>query len=602
MGKLGRLFSFLRPYVPLFLVALVLMAFVGAFEALTALLIRPVFDQVLAPAQGTEALPFEIPFSDRVVILRDLMPAWGENPWVIVAFAIVFVTVGKGLSEFFGTYSIHYVGQSVVRDLRNSLYSKITFQSLGFFLKNPTGRLMSAVTNDIEKIQHAVSQVAADFLKQTFTLVGLLSVLLYVDWKLTLISLLVLPLVIVPSVRIGRTIRVATRSSQDKLGEMNNILQETFTGNRIVKAFGMEAFEIGKFKVAAQRLFRTNLRWIRAHAISAPLMEFLGAVTVALLLLYARNEILKNTQTMGGFIAFLYALIKMYSPIKRLSGVNNAFHQAVGASDKVFEYLDAEEEIKERPGAVTIPTFRDRIVFEKISFDYGEGTELLRDINLEVRAGTVIAIVGTSGAGKTTLVNLMPRFYDVTEGRILIDGTDIRDMTLASLRQQIAMVTQETILFNDTVLNNICYGRQPATEERVVAAAKAALADEFIGHLPEGYQTVLGEHGQRLSGGQRQRIAIARALMKDAPILILDEATSELDSESEALVQEALANLMVGRTVFVIAHRLSTIRGAHRIIVLENGTIAGAGTHEDLLSREGTYRRLHDLQFAGSRA
>jgi len=602
MGKLGRLFSFLRPYVPLFLVALVLMAFVGAFEALTALLIRPVFDQVLAPAQGTEALPFEIPFSDRVVILRDLLPAWGENPWVIVAIAIVFVTVGKGLSEFFGTYSIHYVGQSVVRDLRNSLYSKITFQSLGFFLKNPTGRLMSAVTNDIEKIQHAVSQVAADFLKQTFTLVGLLAVLLYVDWKLTLMSLLVLPLVIVPSVRIGRTIRIATRSSQDKMGEMNSILQETFTGNRIVKAFGMEAFEIGKFQAAAQRLFRTNLRWIRAHAISPPLMEFLGAVTVALLLLYARNEILKNTQTMGGFIAFLYALIKMYSPIKRLSGVNNAFHQAVGASEKVFEYLDTEEEIKERPGAVAIPPFRDRIVFEKISFDYGDGTDLLRDINLEVRAGTVIAIVGSSGVGKTSLVNLMPRFYDVTEGRILVDGTDIRDITLASLRQQIAMVTQETILFNDTVLNNICYGRQLATEERVVAAAKAAMADEFIGQLPEGYQTVLGEHGQRLSGGQRQRIAIARALMKDAPILILDEATSELDSESEALVQQALANLMVGRTVFVIAHRLSTIRGADRIIVLENGTIAGAGTHEDLLSREGTYRRLHEIQFAGSRA
>ena len=555
----------------------------------------------MPPTEQVEALPFEIPFSNHAVTLQDFIPSWGNDPWVIVAIAIVFVTVGKGLSEFFGTYSIHYIGQSVVRDLRNSLYSKITYQSLGFFLKNPTGRLMSAVTNDIEKIQHAVSQVAADFLKQIFTLVGLLFVLFYVDWKLTLASLLVLPLVIISSVRLGHTIRITTRSSQNKMGELNNILQETFTGNRIVKAFGMESFEIEKFMVAAQRLFWINMRWIRAHAISPPLMEFLGAVTVALLLFYARNEILKNTQTTGGFIAFLYALIKMYGPIKRLSGVNNAFHQAVGASDKVFEYLDAEKEINDPLDAVNISRFNDRVVFKKVGFNYGDGVDLLRDIDLEVRAGDVVAIVGSSGAGKTSLVNLMPRFYDVTSGVIFLDGTDIRQIKLASLREQIAMVTQETILFNDTVFNNICYGKKHALESRVFAAAKAAMADEFISKLPDGYQTALGEHGQRLSGGQRQRIAIARALMKDTPILILDEATSELDSESEVLVQQALSNLMVGRTVFVIAHRLSTIRGASKIVVLENGTIANSGTHDYLLSHEGTYKRLYELQFTSSR-
>ena len=602
MRKLARLLSFLRPYTLRFVLAVILMAMVGAFEALAALLIRPIFDQVLDPNGASRILLFRIPFLEQEIYLGEIMPVWIRDPWIIVAVAIVFVTVGKGLSEFVGTYSIHYVGQAVVRDLRNLLYSRTIHRSIAFFFKNPTGRLMSAITSDIEKIQHAVSQVAADFLKQSFTLLGLLGVLFYLDWKLAVVSLVVVPLVIFPSARIGRSIRITTRSSQDKMGEMNSILQETFTGNRIVKAFGMESFEIGKFKMAAQRLFQTNLRWIRAHALTPPLMEFLGAITIALLLLYARNEILRNTQTAGGFVAFLYALIKMYTPVKRLTGVNNAFQQAVGASEKVFEYLDVTDEVKEKPGAVEISPFTGSLVFEKVNFHYGEGTPLLRDVNLHVPAGTVVAIVGSSGAGKTTLVNLIPRFFDVTGGRVLIDGVDVRDATVKSLRRQVSMVAQETILFNDTVFNNICYGRPPTCEERVMVAARAALAHEFIVQLPQGYQTILGEQGQRLSGGQRQRIAIARALMKDAPILILDEATSELDSESELLVQQALANLMAGRTVFVIAHRLSTIRGADRIIVLEGGAISDVGTHADLLSRAGTYRKLHELQFAPTQA
>ena len=600
MRKLARLLSFLRPYSLRFGLAIFLMALVGGFEALAALLIRPIFDQVLGTTEQTSVMKFEVPFFEGEFSMAELAPAWAQDVWFVIAFAIVFVTVGKGLSEFLGTYSIHYVGQAVVRDLSNQLYSKLIHRSIRFFLDHPAGRLMSAVTIDIDRIQHAVSQVAADFLKQSFTLLGLLGVLFYLDWKLALISLLIVPLVIYPSARIARAIRLASRSSQDKMGEINNILQETFTGNRIVKAFGMEGFEIGKFRAAAERLFRINLRWIRAHAITPPLMEFLGAITVALLLFHARGEILRNAQTAGGFVAFLYALIKLYTPVKRLTGVNNSLQLAVGASEKVFEYLDTQDEVPEKPGAAELPPFHESIVFEKVNFNYGNGSELLRDIDLSVTAGTVVAIVGASGAGKTTLVNLLPRFFDVTGGRLLIDGVDTRDVTLQSLRRQVSMVTQETILFHDTVLNNICYGRPPETLERAEEVARAAFAHDFITRLPDGYRTVLGEHGQKLSGGQRQRIAIARALMKNAPILILDEATSELDSESERLVQQALSNLMAGRTVFVIAHRLSTVRQADRIIVLDNGAITEVGTHDDLLSRGGIYRKLHELQVVTS--
>ncbi len=574
------------------------MALVGACEALTAFLIKPAFDRVLAP--GTDAgkiVLFQWPFGGPPIYLQTFFPSWIHNTWTIVAISIVSVTLIKGVAEFLATYSINFIGHSVVRDLRNLLYSKIIQQSMAFFTRTSTGRLMSTVTSDIERIQFAVSQTAADFLKQSFTLIGLLGVLFYVDWKLALGSLILVPLVVFPAHKIGRYIRISSRSSQDKMAELNNVLQETFSGIRIVKAFGMERLEVEKFKAATRRLLRVSLRWVRAQAATSPIMEVLGAITVAGILLHARNEIMHHAQTTGGFVAFLYALIKTYEPIKRLTGVHNAAAQAVGASEQVFHYLDLHPDIHDEPGASTLPPFEREIEFENVDFDYEESLPLLRNIDLRIRKGEVVAIVGSSGAGKTTLASLIPRFFDVTRGRLLIDGHDVRNLKLDSLRAQIGIVTQETILFNDTVYNNICYGSQMASEESTREAARAALAEEFILEMPDGYQTIIGERGQRLSGGQRQRIAIARALLKNPPILIQDEATSELETESELLVQRALANLMQGRTVLVIAHRLSTVRRAERIIVLDHGTITEVGSHGDLVSRGGMYQKLHELQF-----
>jgi len=598
MTQIQRLLGFLRPYSFRFFLAVGLMAVVGACEAVTALLIKPIFDRVLAPdAETAHILLFRIPYLNHSVYLQDFLPLWIHNVWTVVAVAIIGVAFAKALSEFLATYFINFIGHSVVRDLRNLLYTRIIEQSISFFARNPTGRLMSTVTNDIERIQYAVSQTAADMLKQSFTLVGLLGVIFYVDWKLALASMVLIPLVVFPSANIGRYIRVSSRSSQDKMAELNNVLQETFTGIRIVKAFAMEAFEIAKFKTATRRLLGASLRWVRAQAASSPLMEVLGAVTIAGLLLYERNEILHHMQTAGGFVAFLYALLKSYEPVKRLTGVNNAYQQALGASEQVFLYLDSKPEMTDQPDAPTLPPFQHEIAFQQVDFDYEDGVPLLRRINLDIGRGEVVAIVGSSGAGKTTLANLIPRFFDVTRGRITVDGHDIRDIKLSSLRAQIGIVTQETILFNDTVYNNISYGSRWPTEAQVGEAARVALAEDFILEMPLGYQTVIGERGQRLSGGQRQRIAIARALLKNPPILILDEATSELDSESEMLVQRALANLMAGRTVVVIAHRLSTVRRADRIVVIDRGAICEVGTHEDLVNRGGIYQRLHELQF-----
>src|SRR5438445_6502794 len=413
--------------------------------------------------------------------------------------------------------------------------------------------------------------------------------------------LLFVPFIVFSAGRIGQRVRQTTRRGQDKLADIQNILHETITGNRIVKAFSMESWEIARFAKAAQRLFRANLRSVAAAAISSPLMDIFGAIAIALLLLLGREQINHHVFTAGTFLAFIIAVFKLYDPVRKFALFNNNFQQAMGASSEIFKFMDSEDDVREKPRAQPLPPFAGSIRFADACFSYAtdgdESREVLCGINLEVRSGEVVAVVGSSGAGKSTLVHLIPRFFDVTSGRLLIDGRDVRDTTLSSLRSQIGIVTQETVLFNDTVRNNIAYGQPHVSQKDVQAAAQAAMAHDFIMELPAGYETMIGERGVRLSGGERQRLAIARAILKNAPILILDEATSALDSESETLVQSALQNLMAGRTVFVIAHRLSTVRGADRILVLENGTISDIGAHEELMTRLGIYRRLYDLQF-----
>jgi subfamily B ATP-binding cassette protein MsbA len=518
-----------------------------------------------------------------------------------VAIALVSTGIIKAICDYLGTYLVNHAGFGVITDLRNHLYDTILQRSIAFYSRHSTGTLVSTVINDVEKIQVTLTIALAEFLMQFFTLIFLIGVVIVLGHKLAYVLLIFVPFVIFSAGKIGRRVRTTTRKGQDKLAEIQNILHESITGNRIVKAFGMEKWESRRFWEAARKLFRANLKSVAAQAVSSPLMDLVGACAGALLLVVGRNQINHGVMTTGAFIAFIIAVFRLYDPVRKMAFFNNSFQQALGASQQIFHFIDEEDEIQERPDAINLPAFRDRVRFENVSFSYsganGSEPQILHNVNLETRAGEIVAIVGSSGAGKSTLVHLIPRFFDVTSGSIKLDGHDVRDVTLSSLRAQIGIVTQETILFNDTVRNNIAYGQPNVTREAVTEAARAALAHDFIMRLPEGYDTVIGERGLRLSGGERQRIAIARALLKNAPILILDEATSALDTESEALVQSALQNLMSGRTVFVIAHRLTTVRHADRIVVLEGGHISDSGTHEDLLTRLGTYRKLYELQF-----
>ncbi|MGA7340859.1 MAG: ABC transporter ATP-binding protein [Terracidiphilus sp.] len=602
MRNFLRLLRYGLPYSLEWFPGVLLLAAVGVLDTFRVLLLQPIFDQVLRPDAPEGPIVLGIPNSHWRFDLRQLVPRFlhMHNAWVVVAFALVVSTLAKGLCDYLGTYLVNYAGFGLVTDLRNHLYEATLRRSSSFFHRHPTGTILSTLINDVDKVQTAVSSVIGEFLQQFFTFVfGLVFVIRlggYLSWAL----LLFIPVVVTSARKIGGEVRTRTRTGQDKLAEIQNILHETVTGNRIVKAFNTELWEILRFKTAARRLFRANLRSVRIQSISSPLMDTIGAIAIAMFLFIGRNEILHGRMTMGLFGAFIILLFKLYDPVRKFAYFYNSFQQAMGASSSMFAFFDAEDDVRERHRAVTFTRFRQSVRFENVGFSYSTEAgecEILHNVDLEVRAGEVLALVGPSGAGKSTLVNLIPRFFDVTSGRILIDGGDLRNLTLASLRRQVAQVTQETILFNDTVRNNIAYGQPDVKLSLVENAARNALAHDFILRMPQGYDTVIGEKGFRLSGGERQRLAIARAILKNAPILILDEATSALDSESESLVQAALANLMQDRTVLVIAHRLSTIRRASRIAVLEDGRITAIGCHEELLLSSPTYQRLYHLQF-----
>jgi subfamily B ATP-binding cassette protein MsbA len=513
---------------------------------------------------------------------------------VLIALLVVFFI--RAFASFFSEYAFQKVGLSTVRDLRNQLYERLIFQSHRFFSERSTGEMVSRIVSDADAIQAAVSTRMGDLFQESITLFGLVVYVFFSNPELALISLVVAPALIYPVVHFGFRLRGTTHRSQERMADMATILEETIRGVRIVKAFTMEKFEIDRFREATRRHLSSNLKAQKIQALTSPVMELISGLCIVALFLYAHRRIVSGSLTVGQFISFLAAMAAMYQPIKKLNKVNLSVNTALSAAERVFRMLDVENEVEERPDAVALDAVGSGIRYENVTFAYG-AEPVLRAINLDIAPGEIVALVGSSGAGKSTLVNLLPRFYDVNSGRITINGRDVRDVTLKSVRALMGFVTQEVILFNDTVRNNIAYGRGDADERVVIAAAKAANAHEFISALPNGYDTFIGEAGVLLSGGQRQRLAIARALFKDPPILILDEATSALDTESERLVQQALTNLMRGRTTLVIAHRLSTVRSAHKIVVLDKGEIAEVGRHEELLARRGVYRKLYDLQF-----
>jgi subfamily B ATP-binding cassette protein MsbA len=602
MTRSVRLLRYVLPYWLQALPGVLLLAMVGVLDTFRTLLFQPIFDQVLRPDAPEGPITLGVLNSPWHFDLRRVIPPFlhMHNAWTVVAFSLVIATLVKGICDYLGTYLVNYAGFGTITDLRNHLYEATLRRSSSFFHKHPTGTILSTLINDVDRVQVALSSVISEFLQQFFTFVVGLFFVIRMGGHLSWALLLFIPVVVTSARKIGREVRTRTRTGQDKLAEIQNILHETVTGNRIVKAFNTEIWEILRFKKAAKRLFRANLRNVRIQSISSPLMDSIGAIAIALLLLIGRNEILHQRMTMGMFGAFIILLFKLYDPVRKFAYFYNSFQQAMGASASIFGFFDAEDDVKERPHAIVLKTFRDSIRFEDVGFSYSteEGEhQILHHVDLEVQAGEVLALVGPSGAGKSTLVNLIPRFFDVTSGRILIDSHDLRELSLGSLRRQVAQVTQETILFNDTVRANIAYGQPEIHVGLVEAAARAALAHDFILNMPQGYDTVIGEKGFRLSGGERQRLAIARAILKNSPILILDEATSSLDAESESLVQAALANLMQNRTTVVIAHRLGTIRRANRIAVLEDGRITAIGPHEELLTTSPTYQRLYQLQF-----
>ncbi len=513
---------------------------------------------------------------------------------ILLILSLYFI---KGIATFLGYFLLGVTGHKVIRDLRNDLYSSIINQSVSFFDKYHSGTLISRITNDVYIIQNAVTTKIGDLVKESMFLILIILAIFYIDYRLSLLLLFIIPLIVVPVILISKAIRKATTLSQKKMAEMTNILKETISGSRIVKAFAMENFEIKKFMQKNYEFFKANVKLVAATVASSPIMELVGAISLSMVIVYGNIKIKSGEMTTGTFMTYITNVLLLYSPIRRLNKVNNELQQAISALKRVFSLMDEKNPILSPKNPVEFPKSIEEVEFKNVSFSYDGKKKVLDNVNLKARKGETIAIVGSSGDGKTTLVNLIPRFYDCTEGEITINGTNIRKFDLYQLRNNIGIVTQETILFDDTVFNNIAYGRSDIPIEKVEHAAKLAYAHDFIIKMKNGYHTNIGESGVFISGGQRQRVAIARALLKNPPILILDEATSALDTESEVLVQKALENLMKNRTTFVIAHRLSTIRNADRIYVISKGKIVEVGTHEELLKKEGVYKRLYNIQF-----
>ncbi|MEN6638823.1 MAG: lipid A export permease/ATP-binding protein MsbA [Smithella sp.] len=570
METFNRLLLMAKKYYLRFLFAAVCMLIAGGLQSALPLIAKPAIDEIF--------------MRKNIAALK----------WI--PFAIIAIFLFKGLCNYGQNILMNSIGLRIVADLRNKLYEQIQKQSLSFFAGHSTGLLMSRITNDVQSVQTASSEAVTALVKDSFMLVCLVGVIFYTDWKLALIAMVVFPLAIYPITLFGRKMRKVTTSTQITMGTLNSLLQETISGTRIVKAFGMEQYENKRFAAENERLFKHYIKAVSVNSITSPLMDFLGGLGIAAVIFYGGYSVLYGNSTPGTFFSFIAALLMLYEPAKRLTNVNNTINQGIAGADRIFNIIDRVPDIEDKPDAAVLPPISKSIHMENVTFCY-ETTPVLKNINLTIKAGEVVAFVGMSGGGKTSLVNLIPRFYDVSEGRVLIDGHDVRDVTLQSLRRQIAIVTQQTILFNDTVKNNIAYGDIERTEEDIINAARAANAHDFIAKLPDGYDSNIGELGTKLSGGEKQRISIARALLKNAPILILDEATSSLDTEAEIEVQEALDNLMKGRTTLVIAHRLSTIRNADRIIALVNGKIVEEGDHEALLAKKGEYYRLYNLQF-----
>ncbi|HYM60471.1 MAG TPA: ABC transporter ATP-binding protein [Thermoanaerobaculia bacterium] len=626
MKILRRLYKYLRNYKAWAALAFGAMLMFSAMNVAMIALIEPLIDVGLTPP-GTKTVVRATPSREQLtkkwladkVLNRD-QPE-GHRGWLIdngdraasrfqawwragtpktkfkrILEGLVLIFLIRGLSEFFSAYAFQKVGLSTVRDLRNDLYERLISQSHRFFSQRSTGEMVSRIVSDADAIQAAVSMRMGDLFQESFTLFGLIALVFITNPELALFCLVVAPIMVFPIVQLGLRLRGTTHRSQERMADITTLLEETIRGVRIVKAFTMEKFEIGRFREATRRHLRWNLKAQRIQAITSPVMDLLSGLCFVALFIYAQRRIATGSLSLGYFLQFLAALAAMYQPIKKLSKVNLSVNQAITASERVFRMLDVENEVEDKPSAVELKGVGRGIRYEDVAFAYGE-EPVLKDVTLTVAPGEIVAVVGGSGAGKSTLVNLLPRFYDVTGGRITVDGKDVRDVTLGSLRGLTGFVTQEVVLFNDTVRSNIAYGRGDIDEQRVIDAARAANAHEFISALPEGYESIIGESGVLLSGGQRQRIAIARALFKDPPILILDEATSALDTESERLVQNALDSLMRGRTTLVIAHRLSTIRNANKIVVLDKGEVAEVGTHDELMAFRGVYRKLHDMQF-----